>query len=69
MLKQKYFWFIAFPLILVVSMIYLFWEREIALSLWGFPTWIYGFLAIELVFCLLMWLFVHHFWTKDENID
>lgn len=69
MLKQKYFWFIAFPMVLIISMLFLFWDREVQLSLWGFPSWMYGFFIIEMIFCLLMWLFMKHYWIKDENVD
>jgi hypothetical protein len=67
MIKKGGFWFICFSVILVIAILFLFNGAEAKLSIWGLPSWVFGFFIIEIIFCVAMWFFVQKFWQEDKT--
>ena len=69
MLNKPITWIITFTLIMALAVIYLFSIDTVTLGPFGIPTWIYGFLVIELIYSGAMYVFVTKFWKNEETAE
>lgn len=60
---------VLFSVIMIMAVVFLFTRPQTTLGWFGLPSWLYGFLIIELTYCAAMWLFVERFWDHQENQD
>ncbi|MDX1683875.1 MAG: hypothetical protein R3275_01500 [Saprospiraceae bacterium] len=67
MIKKPAFWIIVFTLIVIASVIYLFSRENVEPGWLGIPSWVYGFIVLQLIYCAAMWVFVTRFWDHDEK--
>jgi len=66
-----YIWILAFAVLFLLSLDYWIWDEPVVLGLWGFPTWIYYFVVIQVVLTILIYLFAKYFWKSgdEQSID
>lgn len=64
MKKRSILWALAFIFLFVLSQDFWGWNATIVLSLWSMPSWIYYFLAIDIMLVIVIWAFTKYFW-KD----
>lgn len=67
MIKKPLTWILTFAIIFSSAVVYLFSIKEVSLGPMGIPNWVYGFLLIELFYCLAIYVFVTRYWQNDET--
>lgn len=58
-------WTAIFGLLFVLSLDYWTWSDAVALSYGGFPSWLFYFVLLQILFVLALGLFARFFWKKE----
>ncbi len=65
-------WTAFFVVLTLMSLDYWWWGVATRLSLMGLPTWIYYFVALQLVLAGGVFVFSRHYWVEqadDHSVD
>jgi hypothetical protein len=63
MTKNSWISVVLFLGVQLAAVIYLFYMADPSLSFLGLPSWILGFIVIEMVYCAIMWWFIKNVWS------
>jgi uncharacterized membrane protein len=65
-MKKTIFWLITFSVVLMLAVVVIFASDTTNPSIWGLPSWLLYFFAIEVLFCVVYYLFTKTFWTTED---
>lgn len=65
-MRKPIFWLLIFTLVLVLAVVVIFASDTTTPSIWGLPSWLLYFFGIEVLFCVVYYLFTKTFWTTEE---
>ena len=62
-------WTVFFVVLTLLSLDYWSWGAATRLSLFGLPTWIYYFVALQFVLAAGVFFFSRHYWVDEADDD
>ncbi len=65
-MKQSIAWILAFSGVLALAVLVLLVFGDASASIGNFPTWLWYFFGVELLFCLVFYLFTRYYWTTED---
>jgi len=64
--KNGIFWIFAFLVIVITSQDFLFTEWSSKPTFLGFPSWIFYFMFLQILFIAIFQLFTKKYWTEEK---
>jgi uncharacterized membrane protein len=72
-LSTSVLWFGVFTALFLLSQDYWSWDEELILGLANYPTWLFYFIALQVILAILLAMFTLIHWgktsTKGKNQD
>ncbi len=68
--NSAYFWYFCFTVIFLLSLDFWSWKQTISFSILHLPTWVFYFIALQIILACAILIFSQTFWkteSKKEN--
>lgn len=63
--SKQILWAAVFAVLLLLSFDYWTWQNPVVLSWGGFPSWVFYFVVLQIVFVGVIWAFTKFYWKEE----
>ena len=67
--RAAWMWAVIFLLLFALSMDFWWWDDAVTFGPFHLPTWLFYFIALQLLLAAAIEIFTHHFWRNDDAAD